>query len=53
MDCAEVHSSIQRWTQEDSATTLSKVARFEMETSSWELPAGLACYIDKYMSHGY
>ena len=53
-DSTKVHSSIKRSAQEDSATPPAKIARFEMATSSsrtWELPAGLADYIDRYMSH--
>ena len=53
-DSTEVHSSINKSAQEDPATPPAKIARFEMETSStktWELPAGLADYINRYMSH--
>ena len=53
-DSTEVHSIINKSAQEDPATPPAKIARFEMETSStktWELPAGLADYINRYMSH--
>ena len=54
MDSTEVHSSITRSAQEDPVTPPAKIARFEMETSSsktWEFPAGLADFINGYMTH--
>ena len=53
-DTTEVHSSIKILTPKDTATPPTKVARFEMETFSSktrELPAALADYINRYMSH--
>ena len=45
---------MKRSAQEDLATPPVKITRFEMETyfsKIWELPAGLADYINRYMSH--
>ena len=54
MGITEVCSSIKRSLEEDPATPPTKIGTLEMGTSSnktWELPTGLAHYINMYTSH--